>query len=667
MPDPGTAAAAGGHVCVLLPWMVARGVPVHPWRALAAAARYEDQAGLKTAWGLLWGEIGGFAGVENGGGTAEAGEPAAWADLGMKEQQGQQEEQQQEQLRWGRMVVNAAAKSRTPDARAKLEWVLQQLTSACPSSSSCTCLGAAGAEQDASDNKAPSTPGATGQGAGSCDNEAVRTWLSYETAAAAAKSGDLPRLQWLHAHGCHVAHWRVLAAALRYGPLAMAEWLVDRAGCPLPVPPPPTRVPEPLALGVGGHGHRAGDGGGAAEDGAGRNGAGAGGMGDLDGDGGEEGEGSAGDYGGEEMDERELAWSTVTYKAAAAMCGCDGGACAGGNYGEGAVAKLLWLQGRGVRPHPHALLEAAQRGDVNLMAFLQGDPWVGPGQSGDPRVSPGKSSDPRAGPGQSSDPGVHVGLHGDPRVSPGLPLTGEVLCYAALSGRLEAAAWLLQEGCPVDGCALGMAAEKGDGAMVGWLVREAGCPVGASTVKTLVEVWPEVGGGMGKGMVAEWVAAGEGDPECERSCSCWGAGDRGLLRLVHIMRQKCGVELCRTDVLRLAVRRGDMGLVRYLHQGAGCRLGTGLLIDAARGGCGAVVGWMLGCVAGVGKGVRGSGKMVAGEEAGEAYAAAAASGDLATVRLLQQLGVRWGSGRVRGCVRARCGGAMVAWIDQLLV
>ncbi len=94
---------------------------------------------------------------------------------------------------WFSLMLDAAARSPTPDAIAKMEWVLQQ-------------------------------------GGGSCKP----TWT---TAAAAARSGDTARLRWLRDRGCPLDSWQVLASALRHADLSVAEWLVDQAGCPLPADP----------------------------------------------------------------------------------------------------------------------------------------------------------------------------------------------------------------------------------------------------------------------------------------------------------------------------------------------------------------------------------------------------------------------------------------------
>ncbi len=87
-------------------------------------------------------------------------------------------------------VLESAAESATADGLAKMEWVL-----------------------------------ATG-GAG------CRTW-DY-AARAAADSGDLGRLRWLHDRGCPMDEVATLIHALEHADLAVADWLVDEAGCRLP-------------------------------------------------------------------------------------------------------------------------------------------------------------------------------------------------------------------------------------------------------------------------------------------------------------------------------------------------------------------------------------------------------------------------------------------------
>ncbi len=90
-------------------------------------------------------------------------------------------------------VLNAAAESVTPDAVAKMEWVLATA------------------------------------GEGTCS-------LQESTAAAAARSGDLGRLRWLRDRGCPMCGEDVLLSALERADLAVAQWLVDEAECRLPQP-----------------------------------------------------------------------------------------------------------------------------------------------------------------------------------------------------------------------------------------------------------------------------------------------------------------------------------------------------------------------------------------------------------------------------------------------
>ncbi len=67
------------------------------------------------------------------------------------------------------------------------------------------------------------------RGKGSCS-------LQGSTAAAAARSGDLGRLRWLRERGCPMGGYWVLQSALQHADLAVAQWLVDEAGCELPPP-----------------------------------------------------------------------------------------------------------------------------------------------------------------------------------------------------------------------------------------------------------------------------------------------------------------------------------------------------------------------------------------------------------------------------------------------
>ncbi len=61
-----------------------------------------------------------------------------------------------------------------------------------------------------------------------------RCSLAHGTAVAAVHSGDLGRLRWLHDRGCPMGFMAALKCALEHAGLAVAQWLVDEAGCELP-------------------------------------------------------------------------------------------------------------------------------------------------------------------------------------------------------------------------------------------------------------------------------------------------------------------------------------------------------------------------------------------------------------------------------------------------
>ncbi len=157
-PDPGVAAVQAGHP-QLLGWLV-RHCPkaVSLVSVLVAAARYCTLAGLQAAWEALQ------AHPHFSPSDATQGSVTC--------------------------ALDAAAASATPDALAKMEWVLATAGSSCR--------------------------------------------IGHSTAQAAARSGDVARLRWLQGRGFPVGEPHVLEAALRHADLTMVQWLVDEAGCNLP-------------------------------------------------------------------------------------------------------------------------------------------------------------------------------------------------------------------------------------------------------------------------------------------------------------------------------------------------------------------------------------------------------------------------------------------------
>ncbi len=162
--DPGVAAVKAGHL-QLLSWLLSHcpGL-LSPGRVLEAAAQHCDLAGLQQVWEAL----------QSWPADSSSGSGGLRAAL-------------------SQYVLDAAAGSATPDAVAKMEWVL-----------------------------------ATTAGA--------RCRLNTRTAIAAARSGDLTRLRWLREQGCQLVggNWNEHTCFLAEATLEAAQWLVDEAGCGLP-------------------------------------------------------------------------------------------------------------------------------------------------------------------------------------------------------------------------------------------------------------------------------------------------------------------------------------------------------------------------------------------------------------------------------------------------
>ncbi len=159
--DPGVAAVTAGHPQLLGVLLDRCPGLLHPNDVLAAAAKHCNLAGLQAAWEVL--RLCPASATPISGWRPASLTPAA---------------------------LTAAARSNTPDAVAKMQWLMSQ--------------GGAGCRPDRS------------------------------TAAAAARSGDLGRLRWLRDRGCPTGGQDALLAALQHADLAVAQWLVDEAGCALP-------------------------------------------------------------------------------------------------------------------------------------------------------------------------------------------------------------------------------------------------------------------------------------------------------------------------------------------------------------------------------------------------------------------------------------------------
>lgn len=116
-------------------------------------------------------------------------------------------------------VLNGAARSRTVDAIAKVEWVLRKGEAQGAGS------GGGGAGTGVGVGMGVGQRAAGGNSGGACA-------LTEATAVAAAEASNLPLLQWLYGMGCPMQD--ALAAALRHADLHVAAWLVSYGGCTLP-------------------------------------------------------------------------------------------------------------------------------------------------------------------------------------------------------------------------------------------------------------------------------------------------------------------------------------------------------------------------------------------------------------------------------------------------
>ncbi len=199
----------------------------------------------------------------------------------------------------------------------------------------------------------------------------------------------------------------------------------------------------------------------------------------------------------------------------------------------------------------------------------------------------------------------------------GAPLSPQAQVSAAASGDVPTARWLLARGCQPPEAAFAAAAGRGHAHVVAWLAEAAGCPFSRETLRNVVQVWPRSGAGDG--------ASHGGRDGRHRGC---GGPLLDAVRALHAAG--CPVGVTSAELMGMAVWRGDLPLVRYLHGEMGCGLACGLVVGAAESGCEALMEWLAdrGCT------WRGMG----GEEV-QLYVEAGRRGDLATLQCLLRLGV----------------------------
>ncbi len=534
--DPGTAAAKAGHVGIVA-WLVAHGCPLHRQRTLLAAAEYCSLSGLQEVWELL---------------ATPGCQGAAQQPLAQKK------------------VACAAARSRDPDARAKVLWVLGKYGDQVPSEVRHLCIMQA-AE------------------AGSMD-VARHLFLGI----------PVPSPAFIRSGTC------LLAVALRKAELPLADWLVDKRGLELPGAGAGVRVKE--------------------------------------------------------------VWEAAAY--------------------DGSVATLQWLRDRGVPPHKAAVAPAIQSGCLDAVRFLLDEcglptkpiasilavgsdsvelmAWLRQRASADsappgglvwspllyapaalcgnlamvewlvrearcpfdestallvlcawPESKPGRGSDSGRSGGSSSG---SSSSGGSSRSSAGKPGSGREL--------MRALQLLTDAGCPLDvqgWDTMLHVAKHGDMELVRWVVQQAGASRWPrDAMQHLILNWPE-GGAPG-------------------ACLC------DAVRIVLAARGSSGNSRAAEE----AARRGDVEVLRLLHEQGGLRLGRGAWVAAAEGGCEAVLEWLaaVGCRVGT-------------DAALDPYVAAGCRGDRAVLSALRRLGVPWGYSKVlRAVVDLGGTAAVVRWMVE---
>ncbi len=293
-------------------------------------------------------------------------------------------------------------------------------------------------------------------------------------------------------------------------------------------------------------------------------------------------EGSSSSSSGEEEEEESEGGGDGTVQPLANRPGCWERLVQEAVTPPGVELKLRWLQDRGLEVDVGAMEVAAQRGSLEAVQYLheQCDDW---------------------------------------------PLRSELVSAAAQAGSIPTAAWLRGAGCPTDTRAYWSAAKHGKYGMIRWLYEEGRCPLweDPGLVRFLVQNWNETALSEGQATAATW-----------NPFPTHGVGeDAELLASVQLLVDAgCSVDF---RALCMAVDRGNLAVVRLLHDTGECDEGRIDLDRAARPGCEALLDFLME-----------EGYVVVDpmSTCDAAYAHAARWGDLATLRALRRVGVPWGEG-----------------------
>ncbi len=203
----------------------------------------------------------------------------------------------------------------------------------------------------------------------------------------------------------------------------------------------------------------------------------------------------------------------------------------------------------------------------------------------------------------------------------------KAMTAAVASGSVETAAYLRRAGCGAEvEDAWAAAPSLHDADMLGWLLKGARLDA-ASGAAALTARWAGRSAAMSAKLmeVVRWLGA-----SADQSADDCALG----------------------DVVRAAAAGGELGLTRYLHEELGIELVPSVLGGAARSGCEELVEWLVERINERGK----------EREADRCYLSAALNGDLAMLRCLQRVGMRWGPKAMLSVVTCQVPSSAVQWI-----
>ncbi len=162
--------------------------------------------------------------------------------------------------------------------------------------------------------------------------------------------------------------------------------------------------------------------------------------------------------------------------------------------------------------------------------------------------------------------------------------------------------------------------------MLRWLLEEARMPSDNSALCSVVRSWLSVA----------------------------PADSRQLLEAARLLapREASSVDNSE-ELVHAAAAKGDLGLLRYLHEELGCGLGSGVLVSGAKGGSEAMLEWLVEWQCG---------EVGEAEQLDGCYLEAGKRGPLAMLKCLRRLGVPWSEGLLLKAIGSGLPLPVVQWL-----